>query len=108
MLRSSVSNNSDAYILIKGNITVRNTTCQVEPNNAAKEKVIFKTCVPFINQISRINKMQVDYTNDIDIVMPMCNLIEYSDNYLKTSGALWQFYRNVLAVDNNGAIKVSK
>ena len=52
--------------------------------------------------------MQVDYTNDIDIVMPMCNLIEYSDNYLKTSGALWQFYRNVPAVDNNGAIKVSK
>ena len=88
MLRSSLSNNSDAYILIKENITVRNTAGQVELNNATKEKVIFKTCVPFSNQISRINKRQVNYTNDIDIVMPMCNLIEYSDNYLKTSGAL--------------------
>ena len=49
MLSSSLSNNSDAYILIKGNITVRNTAGQVEPNNATNEKIIFKTCVPFIN-----------------------------------------------------------
>ena len=49
MLRPSLSNNSDAYILIKGNITVRNTADQVEPNNATNEKVVFKTCVPFIN-----------------------------------------------------------
>ena len=73
MLRSGFSNNSDAYILIKENITVRNTAGQVEPNNAANEKVIFKTCVPVINQIRRINKMKEDYTHDIDIVMSMCN-----------------------------------
>ena len=38
--------------------------------------------------------MQIDNAKDTDIVMPMCNLIEYSDNYLKTSGSLWQYFRD--------------
>ena len=56
--------------------------------------VIFKYCAPFTNCISEINNTQVDNAKDIDIVMPMYNLIEYSDNYVKTSGSLWQYYRD--------------
>ena len=70
------------------------------PNNA-NEKVIFKNCAPFTNCISRINNTQVDDASDIDAVMSMHNLIEYSDSYSKTSEVLWQFYRNVPAVNNN-------
>ena len=50
--------------------------------------VIFKNCTPFINGISEINNTQIDNAKDIDIVMPMYNLIEYRDNYAKASGSL--------------------
>ena len=56
--------------------------------------VAFKNCAPFTNCISEINNTQIDNEKDIDIVMPMYNLIEYSDNYAKTSGSLWQYYRD--------------
>ena len=52
---------------------------------------VFKNCATFINCISKINNTQVDNSEDIDIVMPMYNLIEYSDNYSNTSGSLWQY-----------------
>ena len=48
----------------------------------------FKNCAPFTNCISEINNTQVDNPKDFDIVLPMYNLIEYSDNYSKTSGSL--------------------
>ena len=54
--------------------------------------------------MSGINNTQVDNAKDIDIVMSMYNLIEYSDNYSKTSGSLWQYCKDVPAVDNNNAI----
>ena len=57
-------------------------------------KVIFKNCGPLTNYISKINNIQIDNANNIDIVMPMYNLIEYSDNYSKTSGSLWQYCRD--------------
>ena len=50
--------------------------------------MIFKNCTPFINGISEINNTQIDNAKDIDIVMPMYNLIEYRDNYAKASGSL--------------------
>ena len=53
-----------------------------------------KNCAPFTNCISEINNTQVDNAKDIDIVMPMYSLIEYTDNYAKTSGSLWQYYRD--------------
>ena len=46
------------------------------------------------NCISSINNIQIDNAEYIDVVMPMYNLIEYSDNYSKTSGSLWQYYRD--------------
>ena len=88
MLRSSLCDYSDAYILVKGNITVNNTADGAATNNTNK-KVIFKNCAPFTNCISEINITQIENAEYADIVMPMYNLIEYSENYLKTSGGLW-------------------
>ena len=74
MLRSSLCDYNDAYILVKGNITVNNTvTGGANPNNTNK-KVIFKTCAPFTSWISKINNTQIDNAKYIDIVMPMYNL----------------------------------
>ena len=56
--------------------------------------VIFKNCAPFTECISDINNTQIDNAKYIDVVMPMYNVIEYSNNYLKTSGSLWQYYRD--------------
>ena len=67
-------------------ITVAPATA-VAPNNVNK-KVIFKNCVSFTNCISTINYMELDDAHDIDVVMPMYNVMEYSDNYSKTSGIL--------------------
>ena len=50
--------------------------------------------MPFIKCISKINDAEIDNAQDIDIVMSMYNLIECSDNYLKTSGSLWQYYKD--------------
>ena len=87
MLKSSLCNYSDAYILVKGTITVNNTGADADNTN---KKVIFKNCSIFSNCITEVNNTQVDNAKDIDIIMPMYNLIEYSDNYAKTSGSLWQ------------------
>ena len=78
---------SDAYILVKGTITVPNTAAADADANNDNKKLIFKNCAPFINCIREINKTKVDNAKDIDIVMSMYNLIEYSDNYSKTSGS---------------------
>ena len=91
MLRSSLCDYSDAYILFKGNITVNNTAGAGAAANNTNKKVIFKNCAPFTNCISKINNTQIDNAEYIDIVMPMYNLIEYNDNYSKTSGSLWQY-----------------
>ena len=83
MLKSNLCNYSDAYILVSGTITVRNTGTAANPNN--RKNLIIKNCAPFNDCISEINNMQIEYAEDIDIVMPMYSLIEYSDNYSKTS-----------------------
>ena len=104
MLRSSLCDYSDAYILVKGNISVNNTAADGAAANNTNKKVIFKNCAPFTNCISKINNTQIDNAEYIDIVMPMYNLIEYSDNYSKTSGSLWQYCKDIPAVNNNGDI----
>ena len=102
--RSSVCDYSDADILVKGNITVNNTAGAGNAANNTNKKVIFRNCAPFTNCISKINNTQIDNAEYIDIVMPMYNSIEYSENYLKTSGSLWQYCKGILAVDDNGDI----
>ena len=104
MLKSSLCDYSDAYILVKGTIAVNDTSAEGAAANNANKKVIFKNCAPLTNCISEINNTQVDNAKDIDIVMPMYNLIEYSDNYSKTSGSLWQYCKDIPAVNNNDNI----
>ena len=103
-LRSSLCDHSDAYILVKGNISVNNISAAVGDANNTNKKVIFKNCAPFTDCISKINNTQVDNAKDIDIVMPMYNLIEYSDNYSKISGSLWKYCKDIPAINNNGDI----
>ena len=103
MLKSSLCDYSDAYILVKGTISVTNTAAAGAAANNINKKVIFKNCAPFTNCISEINNTQIDNAKDIDIVMPIYNLIEYSDNYAKTTGSLWEYCKDIPAQnDNNG------
>ena len=83
MLRSDLCDFSDAYIVVKGDIIV------TSPNNAKRNKsVTFKNNAPFINCITKINGIKIDNAEDLDVVMPMYNLLEYSKNYKKTTGSL--------------------
>ena len=104
MLKSSLCDYSDAYILVKGTINVNNTVAEGAAPNNINKKVISKNCGPFTNCISEINNAQIDNAKDIDIVMPMYNLIEYSDNYAKTTGSLWQYCKDIPARNNNNEI----
>ena len=109
MLRSSLCDYADAYILVKGTIIIAvnegpepdpdapRTAAQLLAARQADERdkgVTFKNCAPFTKCISRINNTDIDNAQDIDIVMPMYNFIEYSDNYSKTSGSLRQYYKD--------------
>ena len=96
MLKSSLCDYSDAYVLVKGTITINGRGADTAARQADERDkgVSFKNCAPFINCISEINNTQIDNAKDIDTVMPMYNLIEYSDNYAKTSGSLWQYFRD--------------
>ena len=107
MLRSDLCDFSDAYIVVKGNITVAKKTFTADdfeaPNNAAakatatnttnnnafgEKKLVFKNNAPFISCISKINGVKIDNTEDLDVVMPMYNLLEYSKNCRKTMVSL--------------------
>ena len=113
MLRSDLCDFSDAYIVVKGNITVTKKTFTADdidaPNNTAanatatntannnafgEKKLVFKNNAPFINCISKINGIKINNAEDLDVVMPMYNLLEYSKNYRKTTGSLWNYYRD--------------
>ena len=93
MLKSSLCDYNDAYILVKGKITITGAGADAAARQADERDkgVAFKNCALFTNCI---NDTQVDNAKDIDIVMPMFNLIEYSNNYAKTSGSLWQYFRD--------------
>ena len=89
MLRPDLCDFSDAYIVVKGYSAVTN------PENAKRSKSIaFKNNTPCINCISKINGIQIDNAEDLDVVVPMYNLLEYSKNYKKTTGSLWNYYRD--------------
>ena len=101
VLKSSLCDYSDAYILVKGTISVNNSAAAGAAANNTNKKVIFKNCAPFTNCISEINNTQIDNAKDIDIVLSMYNLIEYSDNYAKTTGSLWQYCKDIPARNAN-------
>ena len=91
MLKSSLCDYSDAYILVKGKIAITRAGADAVARQADERDkgVAFKNCAPSTSCKSDINNIETGYCQDIDIVMSMYNLIEYSDNYAKTSGSLW-------------------
>ena len=101
-IRSNLCDYSYACILFKGTIIVSYTAATGAALNNINKKVIFKNCGP--DCITEINISQEDGTQQIDVVMLMYNLIEYSDAYSKTSESLWQYYRDEPALDDNGNI----
>ena len=90
MLKSSLCDYSDAYILARGTIIVVGAGVETAARAADRnnKQVLFKNCTPFTDCISEINNSQVDNTKDLGVVMPMYNLIEYSNNYSKASGSV--------------------
>ena len=90
MLKSILCDYSEPYILVKGTIAINGRGADAAARQADERDkgVSFKNCAPFISCISEINNTQIDNAKDIDIVMPMYNLIEYSDNYAKISVSL--------------------
>ena len=95
MSKASLCDYSDPYILAKGTITITVEGADAAARQADERDkgVAFKNCAPFTNCISETNT-QVDNAKDIDIIMPMHNLIEFSDNYAKTTGSLWRYFRD--------------
>ena len=90
MLRSDLCDYSDAYVWVKGTIAV------INPNNSVNfdRRLTLKNSTPFILHISKINGELVENAEDLDILMPMYNLLEYSKNYEKTLGSLFNYYRD--------------
>ena len=122
MLRSDLCDFGDAYVVVKGDITVTKKTFTADnfeaPNNTVanatatntandnafgEKKLVFKNNAPFINCVSKINGVKIDNAEDLDVVMLMYNLLEYSKNYKKTTGSLWNYYRDEpnSSTDNN-------
>ena len=125
MLRSDLCDFSHGYIVVTGNITVtkkiftaddfeapNNTVAIItdadnENNNAFGEKeLVFKNNAPFINCVSKINGVKIDNSEDLHVVMPMHHLLEYSKNYKKTTGSLWNYYRNERNSNTDGNEKM--
>ena len=95
MLRLNLCDYSDAYILVKGTITLARNNLR----DRQDRPLIFKNNALFVSCITRINGELIEDADDLDIVMPMYNLLEYSKNYRKTIGSLYNYYRDELSDD---------
>ena len=97
MLMSDLCDYTDAYILVNGTITVAGN----QPRDRQNRPLILKNNAPFVSCITRINNELIEDADDLDIVMPMYNLLEYIKNYRKTIGSLYNYYRDQLNDDAN-------
>ena len=102
MLRSNLCDFSDAYIVVKGKIIITN------PDNDAYDKTLaFNNNAPFISCTLKVTNLLIHVADDLDIVLPMCNLLQYSKNYRKTTCSLWNYYRDEPNSDAVGHINYS-
>ena len=85
ILKSNLSDYNDAYILVRSDITVI---------VAPQTQVAFKNCAPFTKCVTKIDGTTIHDAENLDLVMPMYNLIEYSSNYSETTGSLWFCSKN--------------
>ena len=96
MLRSDLCDFNDAYIVAKGIVSA-----DERDRDEMNRQAIFKKIEPFISRISKINGVLLENAEDLDIVMPMYNLLEYTKNYSKMSGSFWNYYRDELTDETN-------
>ena len=104
MLKSRLCDYCDTCILFKGPATDPNTKTASAVINNANKKVAFKDYVSFTDCISEINNAQVDNAKGIDATIPLYNLIEIGDNYSKTPGSLWEYYRDEPGLNGSDGI----
>ena len=100
MLRSDLCDYSDAYVVVKETVTVTDT----DNDNKRNKKLVYKNNKNNAwsrSSISKVNNRSIDNAEDLDIFMPMYNLLKYSDNYSMTSGSLWNYYRDGINDDEN-------
>ena len=100
VIRPNLCDYSDAYIIVSRTITI---TGEGDDDAGKRSDKINKgkNCASFTKCISNINNTKIDHAKDIDVLMPMYNLIEYNDSYSKTSGIFWQYYRDELKDKHN-------
>ena len=98
MLRSNSYDYSDAYFIVTGTVALAGG------NNDRKSRgIVFKNNAPITSCISKINNVIIDNVDNLDVATPMCNLLEYSKNYRKTTGSFWNYYRDELTDDADDA-----
>ena len=97
MLKSDFCNDRDVYIVVKAKINTTGT----DNANRRNKKLIFKNNAPFTLCITKINYTVINNAEDLDIVILMYNLLEYSDNYSVTSETFWNYYRDEMNDDVN-------
>ena len=90
VIKLNLCDYSDAYIFVTGDI--------IAANGNANTRVEFKNCAPFRRCVTHINDERFEITDNLDIIMPMCNLLKYSANYADSSGSLWQFKKDELQI----------
>ena len=104
MLRSNLCDYSDSYILVKGTSTVTAPGVNNDANNIRDKRnrpLILKNNAPFVSCMTKINNEFIEDADDLDIAMPMYNLLEHSKNYRKTMGSLYNYYRDELTNDDD-------
>ena len=102
ILRSDLCDYSDAYILVEGTVTVNGVVNGSENEILRRNRpLILNNNAPFVSCMTKISNEFIEDADDLDIVMPMYNLLEYSKNYRKTIGSLYNYYRDELSDDNN-------
>ena len=102
MLRSNLWDYSDAYILVKGTVTVDGVVNGAQNEIRRRNRpLILKNKAQFVSCMTKTKNEFIEDADDLHIVMPMYNLLEYSKNYRKTIGSLYNYYRDELSDDNN-------
>ena len=91
-MKSNLCDYNDAYILVRCNITV---------TAAPATQVSFKNCVPFTKCITKRDRTTIDDAEDLDLVIPMYNLIEYSSDHSETIESLWFYWKDEATDFNN-------
>ena len=95
MLRSDLCDYNDAYIIVKGVVSV---SAEERDRDEMDRDIVLKNNAPFI---SKINGVLIENAEDLDVVMPMYSLLEYSKNHSKTSGSFWNYYRDEITNETN-------